>query len=75
MFCADSHSEKHVRDAIQAASKGRTCIAVAHRLASIQHVDCIYVLGDGRVVECGTHTELLAVGGVYASMNRQQTLS
>lgn len=71
----DSHSENLVKKAIQAASRGRTCIAVAHRLASIQHADLIYVLDDGRVVEYGTHTELLAMDGVYASMSWQQTLT
>lgn len=71
----DSHSEKLVKEAIQAASKGRTCIAVAHRIASIQHADCIYVLGDGKVIERGTHIELIALGGIYTSMSQQQTLS
>ncbi|KAI5811593.1 ABC transporter-like protein [Peziza echinospora] len=69
----DSHSEKLVKEAIAAASRGRTCIAVAHRLASIQHADRIFVLSEGKVVESGNHEELVALNGVYASMSRQQT--
>ncbi|KAL7274507.1 hypothetical protein RUND412_002589 [Rhizina undulata] len=71
----DSHSEKLVQEAVAGASKGRTCVAVAHRLASIQKADCIYVFDQGRVVESGRHEELLMLGGIYATMSRQQTLS
>lgn len=71
----DSHSEKLVQEAVASASKGRTCIAVAHRLASIQRADCIYVFDQGRIVESGRHEELVSRGGIYAGMSKQQTLS
>ncbi|RPB08029.1 P-loop containing nucleoside triphosphate hydrolase protein [Morchella conica CCBAS932] len=71
----DSHSEKLVQEAIASVSRGRTCIAVAHRLASIQRADCIYVFEAGRVVESGRHEELVARGGIYAGMSKQQTLT
>lgn len=71
----DSKSETLVKESIAAASRGRTCIAVAHRLASIQQADCIYVFEDGQVVESGRHEDLLAAGGRYARMCLQQTLA
>ena len=71
----DSHSEHMLKQAIQAAGKGRTCIAIAHRLASVQHADRIYVLDEGRAVEMGTHGELMGRGGVYAGMSEQQSLN
>lgn len=66
----DSESEKLVQTAIEKAAGegGRTVIAVAHRLATIQNADVIFVLGSGRVLESGTHTELLSKRGVYFQM-------
>lgn len=66
----DSESEKLVQEAIdKAAAKGtRTIIAVAHRLATIQKADVIFVLGSGKVLERGSHQELLKARGVYYSM-------
>lgn len=71
----DAHSERQVQDALTAASQGRTTILVAHRLASIQHVDRIIVFDRGTVVEQGTHRELLQQEGLYASMAQAQALS
>ncbi|KAK4547641.1 hypothetical protein LTR36_000598 [Oleoguttula mirabilis] len=71
----DAHSEQRVKEALEAASHGRTTVIVAHRLASIQHVDKIYVLDNGSIVEEGTHAELVARGGLYASMAAAQSLS
>ncbi|RPB02034.1 P-loop containing nucleoside triphosphate hydrolase protein [Choiromyces venosus 120613-1] len=70
----DSHSEKLIQEAVAKASRGRTCISVAHRLASIQMADCIYVFEKGKIVEQGRHHELVARDGIYASMSKQQSL-
>lgn len=66
----DSESEKLVQDAIEraAGARGRTVIAVAHRLATVQKADVIFVMGSGRVLERGSHQELLRVRGVYWQM-------
>jgi ATP-binding cassette subfamily B (MDR/TAP) protein 1 len=73
----DSESEKLVQEAIdKAAGEGsRTIIAVAHRLATIQNADVIFVLGSGKVLEHGSHQELLKARGVYYSMVRLTTTS
>ncbi|CUS14788.1 unnamed protein product [Tuber aestivum] len=70
----DSLSERLIQEAVASASRGRTCIAVAHRLASIQMADCIYVFEKGKIVEQGRHDELVAKDGIYAAMSRQQSL-
>uniref|UniRef100_A0A914ZGI6 ABC-type xenobiotic transporter n=1 Tax=Parascaris univalens TaxID=6257 RepID=A0A914ZGI6_PARUN len=70
----DSESEKVVQKALDAAASGRTCITVAHRLSTIQNADCIAVVRDGRVVECGTHQELVSHMGLYHSMVMKQKL-
>lgn len=64
----DSESEKQISAALQKVAKGRTTVAVAHRLSTIQHADVIYVLGEGRVLEVGNHAELLRKKGAYFSM-------
>lgn len=64
----DSESEKIVQAAFEKARKGRTMIAVAHRLSTIQNADVIFVLDAGRVVEKGTHTDLINKQGVYWDM-------
>lgn len=71
----DAHSEAHVQNTLAEAAKGRTTVIVAHRLASIQHVDRIFVFEHGRIVAQGTHTELVAQGGLYASMAKAQSLA
>ncbi|EEH49756.1 uncharacterized protein PADG_05835 [Paracoccidioides brasiliensis Pb18] len=70
----DSESEKVVQAALDAAAKGRTTIAVAHRLSTIQKADVIYVIDQGRVVESGTHHELLANKGRYFELVSLQSL-
>lgn len=69
----DSQTEKEVQAALADAARGRTTIAVAHRLSTIAGADRIFVLDDGRVAESGTHDELLARDGLYAAMWRRQS--
>jgi ATP-binding cassette subfamily B protein len=69
----DSHTEMEIQDALDRASEGRTTLVIAHRLSTIVDADEILVLDDGRIVERGTHSQLLASNGLYASMwNRQR---
>ncbi|KXG52415.1 ABC transporter, integral membrane type 1 [Penicillium griseofulvum] len=70
----DSESEKVVQAALDAAARGRTTIAVAHRLSTIQKADIIYVFDQGRIVESGTHTELLRNKGRYFELVNLQSL-
>lgn len=65
---ADPHSEREIQEAIAELAKGRTVIVVAHRLATVVGADNILVLDSGKVVESGTHDELLAKGDMYATL-------
>ncbi|PMD25015.1 P-loop containing nucleoside triphosphate hydrolase protein [Hyaloscypha hepaticicola] len=64
----DSESEKLVQAAFERAGKGRTMVVVAHRLATVQNADIIFVLGEGKVLETGDHNQLLRKRGVYYQM-------
>lgn len=68
----DSISERVVQDALDAASKGRTTIAVAHRLSTVISADVIFVVVGGKIVESGRHEELLSNDGMYSSLYAQQ---
>jgi ATP-binding cassette subfamily B protein len=68
----DSESEAAVQRALDAALEGRTSLVIAHRLSTVRGADQILVVDDGRVVERGTHAELLARGGLYADLYRTQ---
>jgi ATP-binding cassette subfamily B protein len=71
----DSESELAVQQALDRALEGRTSLVIAHRLSTVRNADLILVVEDGRVVQRGTHTELLAQGGTYAVLHRTQFLS
>ena len=68
----DSTSEAAVQEALAEALAGRTALVIAHRLSTIRAADQILVVEGGRIVERGTHTELLARGGRYAELYRTQ---
>lgn len=70
----DATTEQGIRKAIAAAASGRTTIMIAHRLASVQHADRIFVFERGKIVEQGRHDELVALGGIYAAMVSAQEL-
>ena len=68
----DTTSERYVQSALQPLMRGRTTVAIAHRLSTIIAADVIYVIDRGRLMEQGTHTELLARGGLYAHLYQEQ---
>jgi ATP-binding cassette subfamily B protein len=69
----DSESEKLIQDALAKLMKGRTSIVIAHRLSTIAKLDRIIVLDDGKIIEQGSHTELLANNGIYAKLWQHQS--
>jgi ATP-binding cassette subfamily B protein len=68
----DSHTEKEIQDALERVARERTSLVIAHRLSTVVHADNIIVLDHGEIVEQGTHLELLAKGGLYASLWARQ---
>jgi ABC-type transport system involved in Fe-S cluster assembly fused permease/ATPase subunit len=68
----DSHTEKEIQDALERVARERTSLVIAHRLSTVVHADNIIVLDHGAIVEQGTHLELLARGGLYASLWARQ---
>ena len=68
----DSESEAAVQEALAVALEGRTSLVIAHRLATVREADQILVLEDGRILERGTHDDLLAAGGLYTALYRTQ---
>ncbi len=68
----DTASERYVQAALEPLMKGRTTIAIAHRLSTIMSADVIYAVDRGRIIEQGTHGELLAHRGLYAGLYEEQ---
>ena len=68
----DSESERLVQRALNSALEGRTSLVIAHRLSTIRRADQILVVDQGRIVQRGTHNELLAAGGIYETLYRTQ---
>ena len=68
----DSESEAAVQRALDAALEGRTSLVIAHRLSTVRNADQILVLDDGRIVEFGTHAQLVSRGGLYSDLYRTQ---
>jgi ATP-binding cassette subfamily B protein len=64
----DVETERAVQEALEQLSRGRTTIAIAHRLSTIRDSDMILMLDEGRVIERGTHDELVTLGGRYAAL-------
>ena len=68
----DNESERQVQASLETLMKGRTTLVIAHRLSTVQNADKIVVMDRGRVVEQGSHVELLALGGAYAGLYQMQ---
>ena len=68
----DTETEILIQDALRRVMRGRTSIIIAHRLSTIQHVDRILVIHKGRIVEEGTHRDLLGRGGIYTKLYQLQ---
>ena len=68
----DTESERHIQAALENAVEGRTTLVIAHRLSTIERADLILVMEHGRIVERGTHAELLELGGQYSRLHATQ---
>ncbi|HEV2474136.1 MAG TPA: ATP-binding cassette domain-containing protein, partial [Chthonomonadales bacterium] len=69
----DTETEKQIQEAIQRLVQNRTTFAIAHRLSTLRHASRLVVMKEGKMVECGTHDELMELDGEYAKLVRIQT--
>jgi len=69
----DNETEAAIARSLERITKNRTTIAIAHRLSTIRNADCIYVMEHGKLVESGTHEQLLEKNGIYESLWRIQS--
>ncbi|MBK6767384.1 MAG: ABC transporter ATP-binding protein [bacterium] len=74
LSAVDTHTEEEILQGLRKFMRSRTSILISHRISTVRDADCIYVLGGGRIVERGTHEELVKSGGYYADMERRQRL-
>ena len=70
----DTLTEERILNHLADVMRGRTVILISHRVSTVREADCIVVLEHGRIVEQGTHAELLELGGYYASLSQKQML-
>ncbi|MGD8483095.1 MAG: ATP-binding cassette domain-containing protein, partial [Gammaproteobacteria bacterium] len=68
----DTEAERHIQAAMETLMKNRTTLVIAHRLSTIENADRIVVMEKGRILESGTHEQLLTLGGHYAALHRMQ---
>ncbi|HEU4559805.1 MAG TPA: ABC transporter ATP-binding protein [Longimicrobium sp.] len=75
LSAVDTHTEHEILEQMKEVLAGRTSVIVSHRVTAVMHADLILVLDDGRIVEQGTHEQLLRAGGTYAALQRRQLLA